>query len=44
MVTIVVVVVDHQMVVMIVHVRKNMVDNVLLDGGLGVNVITYGLR
>jgi hypothetical protein len=32
------------MVVIMVHVRKNMVDVVLLDGGSRVNVITNGLR
>jgi len=32
------------MVVIVVHVGKNMVDDVLLDGGSRVNAITYGLR
>jgi hypothetical protein len=32
------------MVVIMVHVRKNMVDVVLLDGRSRVNVITNGLR
>jgi hypothetical protein len=43
-ITIARVVVDHQMVVIVVHVKKNMVDDVLLDGRLGVNIITYGLK
>jgi hypothetical protein len=28
----------------VVHVEKNMVEDVLLDGGSKVNAITYGLR
>jgi hypothetical protein len=32
------------MVVKVMHVEKNMVDNVLLDGGSRVNAITNGLR
>jgi hypothetical protein len=39
-----IVVVDHQMAIIVVHVRKNMVDNVHLDGRLGVNVIKNGLK
>jgi hypothetical protein len=39
-----IVVVDHQMVVILVHVKKNMVDDVLLDGRLGLNAITNGLK
>ncbi len=42
-VTIVVAIVDHHMGV-VVHVEKNMVEDVLLDGGSKVNAITYGLR
>jgi hypothetical protein len=38
------VVVDYQMLVIVVHVRKNMVDDVLLDGRLGVNAIIDGLK
>jgi hypothetical protein len=37
-------VVDHQMLVIVVHVRKNMVDDVFLDGRLGVNAIIDGLK
>jgi hypothetical protein len=37
-------VVDHQMTIIVAHVRKNMVDDVLLDGRLGVNAIKYGLK
>jgi hypothetical protein len=36
--------VDHQIEAIVVHVGKNMVDNVLLDGGSRVNVIVDGLR
>jgi hypothetical protein len=32
------------MLVIVVHVRKNMVDDVLLDGRLGVNAIIDGLK
>jgi hypothetical protein len=32
------------MAVIVVHVGKNMVIDILLDGGLGVNAITDGLR
>jgi hypothetical protein len=31
--------IDHQMTIIVIHVKNNMVDNVLLDGGLGMNVI-----
>jgi hypothetical protein len=37
-------IVDHQMAVIVVHVGKNMVDNILLDGGSGINAIIDGLR
>jgi hypothetical protein len=43
-ITIVATTVNHQMEVIVVHVGKNMVDNVLLDGGSRVNVVTVGLR
>ncbi len=43
-ITITIVVVNHQMAVIVVRVRKSMVDDVLLDGRLGVNVITNGLK
>jgi hypothetical protein len=43
-INVVTLVVDHQMAVIVMHVKKNMVEDVLLDGRLGVNVITYGLR
>jgi hypothetical protein len=32
------------MVVIQVHVRRNNIDNVLLDGGLGINIITEQSR
>jgi hypothetical protein len=37
-------IVDHQMAIIVVHVGKNMVDNILLDGRLGINAIIDGLR
>ncbi len=43
-ITIVATTVGHQMEVIVVHVGKNMVDNVLLDGRSKVNVVTDGLR
>jgi hypothetical protein len=36
--------IDHQMEVIVVHVGKNMVDDVFLDGELKVNAIIDGLR
>jgi len=44
------IVIDHHMVVIHVHIGKNLVDDELLDGRLGVNIIieklkaTLGLR
>ncbi len=35
---------DHQMAIIVVHVGKNMVDDILLDGGWGINAINDGLR
>ncbi len=32
--------IDHQMVVIQVQVGKNFIDDVLIDGGFGVNIIT----
>jgi hypothetical protein len=32
------------MVLIVVHVKKNMVDDVILDGGSRVNIIIDGLR
>jgi hypothetical protein len=37
-------VLDHQTVVIVMHVEKNMVDDVLLDGRSKANAITYGLK
>ncbi len=39
-----VVIMDHQMVVIMVHVGKNMIDDILLDRRSWVNAITDGLR
>ncbi len=36
--------VDPQMAIILVHVKKNIVEVVLLDGGLGVNIIIEDLR
>jgi hypothetical protein len=36
--------IDPHMTVIHVHVRKNIVEDVLLDGGLGVNIITKDLK
>ncbi len=36
--------IDLHMVVISMHVRKNIVEDVLLDGGLGVNIITKDLK
>jgi hypothetical protein len=36
--------IDHQMVVIHVQVRKNFIEDVLLDGGFGINIITKKLR
>jgi len=33
------VIIDPQMAIILVHVRKNIVEDVLLDGGSGVNII-----
>jgi hypothetical protein len=38
------VVIDSQMAIILVHVGKNIVEDVLLNGGLGVNIITEDLR
>jgi hypothetical protein len=35
---------DHQMVIIVAHIGKNMVDDVLLDGDSKVNVITNVLK
>jgi hypothetical protein len=32
------------MAVILVHVKKNLVEDVLLDGGSGVNIITKDVR
>jgi len=37
-------VIDLHMAVILVHVGKNIVEDVLLDGGLGVNNITEDLK
>jgi hypothetical protein len=42
--TCVVVVIDHQMVVIQVQVGKNFIDDVLIDGGFGVNIIKENLK
>ncbi len=36
--------IDPHMAIIPVHVGKNLVEDVLLDGGLGVNIITKDLR
>jgi len=36
--------IDHQMVVIHFQVRKNLIEDVLLDGGFGINIITEKLR
>jgi hypothetical protein len=41
---VVVITLNHQMVIIEVHTRKNVVDDVLLDGGSRVNTIIYGLK
>jgi len=38
------VVIDPHMAVILMHVGKNIVEDVLLDGGLGVNIIIKDLR
>jgi hypothetical protein len=38
------VIIDPQMAIILVHVRKDIVEDVLLDGGLGVNIIIEDLR
>ncbi len=37
-------VIDHQMAVIQVQIGKNFIDDVLIDGGFGVNIITENLR
>jgi hypothetical protein len=36
--------IDHQMAIIQVQVRKNFIEDVLLDGGFGVNIIMEKLR
>jgi hypothetical protein len=36
--------IDHQMAVIKVQVGKNFIEDVLLDGGFGVNIITKKLK
>ncbi len=36
--------IDHQMVVIQIQVGKNFIEDMLLDGGFGVNIITKKLR
>jgi hypothetical protein len=36
--------IDPQMAIILMHVRKNIVEDVLLEGGLGVNIIIEDLR
>jgi len=36
--------IDHQMVVIQVQVRKNFIEDVLLDGGFGVDIIIEKLK
>jgi hypothetical protein len=38
------VVINPHMVVILVHVGKNIVENILLDGELGFNIVTKDLR
>jgi hypothetical protein len=42
--TIVLVIVNLHMVIIQVQIRKNIVEDVLLDGGFGVNIIIEKLR
>jgi hypothetical protein len=36
--------IDHQMVVIQVQVGKNFIDDVLIDGGFGINIIIKNLK
>jgi hypothetical protein len=36
--------IDHQMVVIQIQIGKNSIENVLLDGGFGVNIILEKLK
>jgi hypothetical protein len=36
--------IDHQMAIIQVQIRKNFIEDVFLDGGFGVNIITKKLR
>jgi hypothetical protein len=38
-----IVVIDHQMIVIQIQVGKNFIDDVLIDGGFGINVIVENL-
>ncbi len=38
------IIINRHMAIVLVHVRKNIVEDVLLDGGLDVNIITKDLR
>jgi hypothetical protein len=38
------IIINLHMAIILVHVGKNIVEDVLLDGGLGVNIITKDLR
>ncbi len=38
------IVIDHQMIVIRVHVTKNFIKDVFLDGGFGINIMTERLH
>jgi hypothetical protein len=42
--TITLIAIDHQMVVIQVQVGKNFIEDVLIDGGFGINLIIKQLR
>jgi hypothetical protein len=42
--TCVIMAIDHQMVMIQVQVGKNFIDDVLIDGGFGVNIISKNLK
>ncbi len=43
-ITVVIIVIDNHMVVILVQIEKNIVEDVLLNGGFGVNIITEQLK
>ncbi len=40
----IIVIIDNHMVVIQVQIRKNTIEDMLLDGGFGINIITKQLR